>query len=69
MAEKTKAEELKEQLCRKRKNGRIVASDGILAKADEYCEGYKAFLDDAKTEREAVKVAVSLAEKVGFTEF
>lgn len=69
MSEKTKAEELKEQLCRKRKNGRIVASDGILAKADEYCEGYKAFLDDAKTEREAVKVAVSLAEKVGFTEF
>ena len=35
----------------------------------EYCEDYKAFLDAAKTEREAVKTAVALAEAKGFRAF
>ena len=69
MAEKSIVEELKEQLCYKRKNGRLVADDSTLNKADEYCEGYKAFLDNAKTEREAVINAIAMAEDVGFTEF
>lgn len=69
MLTKTKAEELKEQLFYKRKNGRLKADDTVLAQADEYCEGYKAFLDNAKTEREAVKTAVALAQKAGFCEF
>lgn len=34
--------------------------------ADTFCEGYKDFLDAAKTEREAVKKAVELAEMNGF---
>ena len=55
--------ELKEQLFIKRKNGRLAVSDEVLQKADSYCEGYKAFLDAAKTEREAVYEAVKMAEK------
>jgi len=34
-----------------------------------YCEGYKAFLNAAKTEREAVNVAISMAESAGFVEY
>ena len=69
MSEKTEVELLKEKLFKNRKNGRLEASEEALAKADEYCEGYKAFLDSAKTEREAVTISVSLAEKAGFKEF
>ena len=32
-------------------------------------EGYKKFLDDAKTEREAVKAAIALAEEQGFVPY
>lgn len=59
---------LKEKLFLNRKNGRF-ASEEILLEADNYCQGYKKFLDNAKTEREAVKVAISLAEKKGFVPF
>ena len=61
--------ELKEQLFLTKKNGRLVEDDLVLAKADEYCEGYKAFLDTAKTEREAVIEAVKMAENCGFVPF
>ncbi len=66
---KTAAEVLKEQLFLKRKNGRLIADESTLLEADKYCESYKAFLDSAKTEREAVKTAIAIAEKAGFTEF
>ena len=70
MAEtKSKAEALKEQLFRKSKNGRLVADDKTLSAADKYCENYKAFLDIAKTEREAAREAIKMAEENGFTEF
>lgn len=69
MAEKTKAELLKEELFYKSQNGRFIASEDVLEKADAYCEGYKAFLDSAKTEREAVKTSIAMAEKAGFKPF
>ena len=69
MSEKSKSEQLKEGLFYKRKNGRLVSSEETLKNADEYCEGYKSFLNAAKTEREAVKVAVASAKEKGFTEF
>lgn len=69
MAEKTASEELKERLFYKRKNGRLSSDGKILEQADVYCEGYKEFLDRAKTEREAVKTAVKMAKDRGFTEF
>ena len=63
------SKELKEKLFLNRKNGLLTASEEEIAKADNYCEGYKNFLNSAKTEREAVKTAVSLAEKKGFVPF
>lgn len=69
MSEKSKSEQLKEGLFYKRKNGRLISSEKTLKNADEYCEGYKSFLNAAKTEREAVNTAVALAKEKGFTEF
>lgn len=69
MSEKSKSETLREELFIKRKNGCLLADDEMLAKAEEYAEGYKKFLDSAKTEREAAKEAIFLAKKKGFSEF
>ena len=37
--------------------------------AEQFCEGYKEFLNEGKTERECVKKAISLLEKAGYTRF
>ncbi len=67
--EKSAAELLKEKLSYKPENGTKKLSLAAIAAADAYCEDYKAFLDSAKTEREAVKAAVAMAEKAGFIPF
>ena len=67
--EKTTAELLKEELMINRKHGGFLLEDSEIAKADAFCEGYKAFLDAAKTEREAVNYTVRLAEENGFVPF
>ncbi|MCQ2448837.1 MAG: aminopeptidase [Clostridia bacterium] len=67
--EKSASAELKEKLFNNRKNGRLVADEKTLQLTDEYCEGYKQFLDAAKTEREAVKTAIRMAEDKGFVAF
>ena len=36
---------------------------------DAYCEGYKRYLDESRTERECVRNAIELAEAEGFTEY
>lgn len=69
MSEKSKAELLKEKLFKKNENGILRVSDEVLQEADIYCEGYKRFLDLAKTEREAVKASLDIAISKGFTEF
>ena len=66
MENKTVATELKEKLFANRKNGLNKVSEETLNKAMEFSEGYKEFLDLAKTEREAVAVSVKLAEEKGF---
>ena len=66
---KTEASELKEKLFMKRQNTGLVMSEAEIAKADKFCEGYKAFLDTGKTEREACAEAVRLAEAAGFVPF
>ena len=63
------AKQLKEELFTKKKNACLILSDEDIKAADEFCVGYKCFLDDAKTEREAVKEAVRLAKENGFLEF
>ena len=40
-----------------------------IAAAFDYAEGYKKFLDSAKTEREAVKVAIDMLTPYGFREY
>lgn len=64
-----KVKELQETLGFSTKNGAKTLKNEEINAADTYCEGYKAFLDDAKTEREAVKAAISLAEQNGFVPF
>ncbi len=66
MSEKTKVELLKEHLCYNPKVATDVLTAEELAQADAYCEGYKHYLDCAKTEREAVTEAIRLAEEQGF---
>ena len=69
MAEKTQIELLKEELFYTPTHaGQTLSAEEVQA-ADDYCEGYKAFLNAAKTEREAVASAVALAEKNGFRPF
>ena len=40
-----------------------------IKKADEFCKGYKKFIDNSPIEREAVRYTVELAKKAGFTEY
>lgn len=63
------AEKLQKELCKNSKNGRTTVSDEVLSKSEAYAKGYKAFLDKAKTEREAVAAAIESAKEKGFCEF
>lgn len=45
----------------------IKCSDSLKLKSFEYCEGYKDFIDNAKTEREAVEYTKAIAEQSGFS--
>lgn len=67
--EKKESELLKEQLFMKKPHSYTVMDDGEVKKADEFCEGYKAFLNSSKTERKCVSFFVSEAEKRGFEPF
>ena len=66
MAEKTVGEKLKEELFLKKENPLKNISDEKWEKITAFAEDYKAFLAKAKTEREAVKVSIEIAEKAGF---
>ena len=61
--------ELKEKLFYEKKNGLLKADENTLEKMQEYCEGYKDYLNKAKTEREAVKTAIEMAKTKGFVQF
>lgn len=63
------AKELKEQILMKSKKGIATLTQEEIAKADEFCEGYKEFLDNSPVEREAVKYTLKLAKENGFVEF
>lgn len=67
--EKSEIKELKEQLFTRTDKGIASMKENEIKKADKYCEDYKKFIDHSKTEREAVKTAVKLAEKAGFVPF
>ncbi len=65
MSEKTKGELLSEQLVYKNKSG-FDTKNADKATVAEYCEGYKKFLDHAKTEREAVTTSIAMIEAKGY---
>ena len=61
--------EIRNELFYEQKNGydRLPLEERV--KLEEYCRGYMEFLDDSRTEREAVRNAVAEARKHGFVEF
>lgn len=69
MSEKTQAELLKEKLYMEKKNAYELMSEKEIAECYDYCEGYKKFLDECKTERESVDFAVKYLEERGFKSF
>lgn len=66
---KSAAKQLKEQLFFEPKNGALRMNPEEMKEVFDFCTPYKAFLDEAKTEREAVKTAVHLLEEKGFVPF
>lgn len=71
MAEKEKSagELLQEKLLMKPENAGILLKDSEIEVAYHFCEGYKHFLNDAKTEHEAVKVSIEQLKAKGYREF
>ena len=64
MAEKNK--ELKERLFSQKKNGFDRLNKEEYAAMEEYCVGYKAYLDAGKTERLCTQESIRLAEAAGY---
>ena len=65
---KSKYEKLEKKLKYERKLGWEEWSKQKIDRSYKYAEGYKQFLDQAKTERQAVKWAAKTLEKAGFVE-
>ncbi|MBQ8393854.1 MAG: aminopeptidase [Clostridia bacterium] len=67
--EKTREELLKEKLFYKKENTFANADEDYSKKVSDYAEGYKSFLDNAKTEREAVCESIKMLKNAGYTEY
>lgn len=63
---KNNTEALEKELVYKKKNAFHEMTEAEIKKAFAFSEGYKMYLDLSKTEREAVKTTVAMAEKEGF---
>ena len=61
--------DLREKLFYEQKNGYDLIDTGERLRLEEYCRGYMAWLNTARTEREAVSSAVALAEENGFVPY
>ena len=66
---KTEGQARYEELAYEKKNYFLTASEEEKKAMFDYAEGYKSFLDAAKTEREACAIAVEMAKKAGFSEY
>lgn len=62
-------QKLSETLQMKKQNIFDVSDDDKKRKIFDFAEGYKCFLDEAKTERLAVITAISAAKEYGYTEY
>ena len=67
--EKSQADQLRESLCRRQKHACEALPAEEIARADEFCEGYKAFLNACKTERECAGWFIARAQALGFVPF
>lgn len=67
--EKSMTAKLKEEIMMKEPKGAKSLTQEEIKKADDFCEGYKKFLDNSPVEREAVKYTLELAKEQGFTEY
>ena len=66
---KEELDSLREKLSYKRKNVYSSVSAEEIDKINEYAKGYCAFLDSAKTEREAVKRSIEIVSQHGFKSY
>lgn len=69
MSEKTIGQEMLDKLSYKKKNIYEEATPEKIKAIYDYAEGYKSFLDNAKTEREATETAIEMAKAKGYTEY
>ncbi|MEG1875144.1 MAG: aminopeptidase [Angelakisella sp.] len=53
----------------KPENMGITLSDQEIATAYQFCDGYKTFLNEGKTEREVVTYTIAMLEKAGYTPY
>ncbi|MCL1881606.1 MAG: aminopeptidase [Oscillospiraceae bacterium] len=67
--ENSVVKELEKELLYKRKNVCKTMSTKEIQKADDFCEDYKTFLDEGKTERKACDKIVEMAKSAGFVQF
>lgn len=69
MAKKNENKELRSRLFYEQKNGYDLIDTKEQIALEKYCDDYKRFLNDSRTEREAVTNAIQIAEKNGFVAF
>lgn len=69
MEKKTEEKDYRKELFYKRKNGWDLIDTAEAKKVDEYSDGYMKYLNVSRTEREAVREAVKLAESKGFVPY
>ena len=66
MSDKTKGQIMKEELFYKKKNAFELKTQDELQAAKDYAVGYAKYLDESKTEREAVIASIAILEKEGY---
>ncbi len=69
MSEKRTGKSVEDELSYKKKNIFACATPEQMQIMDAYASGYKEFLDNSKTEREAVEMSIAMAEKQGYTPY
>ena len=69
MSDKTVGQEMLQKLSYTKKNVFENSSAEKIKDIYEYSKGYMKYLDDAKTEREATEVSISMLEAAGFSEY
>lgn len=67
--QKSKGQKLKDALFLERKNGGLLVDEETIKQISEFSEGYKAFLNASKTEREATEYTIETAKQNGYQEF